>query len=144
MLNNKNTTYTTLTNDLLPAVQACVQMGFLVVLIGLPGTGKSVLAEKTLPSARILSGLPWAPKPTGVADTDLIGDELFSLIDSDDFIQQRNQALALGHRVIITGQRWPDVIPYLAGLPSQRYKVFDLNRVWGLPSSNIPAAVLAG
>lgn len=148
-MTDKNAAFEQLDNEILPAVKDCLRNGLLVVLIGASGSGKSILAQKVLPSARVISGLDVAFTATGVMDSDLIGEELYDRVSPDESIRYRNQALALGHGVIFTGQMWQDVVPHLAGLEQTRYKVFDLNRVWekygrGYPLPNpIPHAVLA-
>lgn len=148
-MTDKNAAFEQLDNEILPAVLDCIRNGLLVVLIGATRTGKSVLAQKALPTARVISGLDGAVRATGEMDSDMIGEELYYRISPDDSIRYRNQALALGHGVIFTGQMWQDVVPHLAGLEQARYKVFDLNRVWEkhgrsyhLPNP-IPPAVLA-
>lgn len=146
---DKNAAFMQLDNEVLSAVMDCLRNGLMVVLIGASGSGKSVLAQKALPSARVISGLDGALKSTDVMDSDLIGEELYDRVSPDESIRYRNQALALGYGVIFTGQMWQDVVPHLAGLEQSRYKVFDLNRVWethgyGYPMANpIPQAVLA-
>lgn len=146
---NKQAVFATLDGKTLPAVLNCLRSGFVVVLVGATGSGKSVIASKALPLATVVTGLNGAFQSVGKMASDLIGEELFDRVSPDEFIRSRNQALALGYRVIITGQRWQDVLPYLAALTADRYRVFDLNRVWEahgrpycLPNS-IPEPVLA-
>ena len=148
-MTNKNAAFRQLDNEILPAVVERLRTGFLVVLIGASGSGKSVLSQKALPSARVISGLDGPVQATGLMDSDFIGDELYDQVAPDESIRYRNQALALGHRVIFTAQRWQDVVPHVAALEMSRYTVFDLNRVWErhgrsyhLPNP-IPSSVLA-
>lgn len=148
-MTDKNSAYRQLDKEILPLVQDCLRNGLMIVLIGATGSGKTVLAQKALPTAKVISGLAGDLKATGVMDSDLIGEELYDKVSPDESIRYRNQALALGHGVIFTGQMWQDVLPHLAGLDQGRYKVFDLNRIWerhGRPyhlPNPIPQAVLA-
>lgn len=146
---NKDACFKQIDAEVLPGVRKLLRDGYLVVLVGVTGSGKSVLAQKALPLATLISGLETHRHLTNECDADLIGEELDAL-DVDEVIRYRNQALALDHGVIFTCQAWTQVLPYLAGLEHSRFRVFDLNRIWeahGLmhhSRNSIPPAVLAG
>lgn len=112
----------------LPAVKDELSAGRLVVLIGATGVGKSVLAEKALPDS--------VPMPRdGMLENDeiegIIGDEI-SGCDPELIIKVRNRALGAGIKILLTGQRWRDIAPFLCGLEVYRYRIFNLDASWDL------------
>lgn len=149
---DKTSAFNAIDKELLPSVLDCLQNGFLVVLIGASGTGKSVLAEKALPNAKCVS-FPYNQhdffKLKESCSTDIIVEEVCLTRALDEAIQVRDLMLEKGNFIIFTGQVWQEVKPFLTGLSSNRYKVFDLNKIWypyGLRTPDlepIPSEVLA-
>lgn len=127
----KQAAFAALDKNIRPQISLYLHEGKVVVLLGVSGSGKSHLAVKCLPSATVISGLNGEYIAHWEVNTDLIGEELYK-VNPDEFIRSRNQAIALGHRVIITGMTWSDVLHHLAGLDSDRYRVFDLDKLWAL------------
>lgn len=137
-MTKKTAVYTMFNTKVLVEVQSSLADGFIAVLIGVSGAGKSVLATKALPSAHLISSIDSTSIPsTENMDSDLIGEELYN-VSPDKFIRSRNQAIALGHKVIVTGQVWQDVAAHLAGLDTKNYRIFDLNKVWEVNGIGFP------
>lgn len=108
--------YRTLDTRILPLVQKTLDEGKIVVLLGPPNTGKTVLARKAV-------GHPKAG--------DYLGDDL-GLLKAKYIVARRDRALSRRGRIVLVGQCWDDVAPALEDLSKDWYRVFRLNEVWGM------------
>lgn len=120
--------YSKLDSHIQPAIAQVLREGKVAVVLGAAGTGKSTIAQKILHDAFL------SPENMDYdADLDLILDDVGITADTvDQALQMMNLALGSGRSVILIGQYWCDVSALLEGLGVERFRVFNLNKVWGL------------
>ena len=108
---------------ILPDVKKALQDGRLVFVIGMPGTGKTTLAEKALPEAYFLE-----------ARKHYAGEFGF-VIDEFPYHEQDPTntillARATGTPVLVLAQSYRCVRSVLRNFPPDQYKIFNLDSLY--------------